>query len=120
MPHVGEAVERLLEGARRSVPTGGKDELKERARRAMPDVPNVRMRALFEQMRAEIFASFDALDDAEGHAVEADRLGTIDILWFERCPVLGKLHGRSAFEAAKQRVAARARDVRMALVGADE
>ena len=120
VPHVGEAVERLLEGARRSVPTGGKDELKERARRAMPDVPNVRMRALFEQMRAEIFASFDALDDAEGHAVEADRLGTIDILWFERCPVLGKLHGRSAFEAAKQRVAARARDVRMALVGADE
>jgi len=117
--HVVDGVESLLAGARRARPSASMDDLRARAAKSMPDVPSARMRALFAQIRAEIFACFGAHDEAERNVIEADQLGGIDTLWFELCPVLAPLRGRDGFETARTRTAARAKLVREALLGPD-
>lgn len=112
---VASRLDALLEGASRKMPEGGPDALRRRLEQEIPHVSQPRMRAFFDQLRTEMLAAYGLLDDAEARALAADAHGTIDVLWFDRCPVLAPLRVRPGFRAARDRTAARADAVRDAL-----
>lgn len=117
--YVAEGVRRFVAATRGETGDVGMDELREKAREVLPPATNARMASFFEQLLAELYLGYGAHDDAERHAIEAERKGAIDILWFDGCPLLAALRGRPDFEAARERVRARAAEVRDVLLAAD-
>ncbi len=68
--------------------------------------------ANFSVVRAEIFLTVGAVDDALAALKTADEARSYDITWFERCPLLDGLRERREIALATEHVAERAARVR--------
>jgi serine/threonine-protein kinase len=77
----------------------------------------VRRPIFFQQLYAEVMSFVGRTDDALTAIESGDRLGLIDIVWMDRCPLLEPLRGAPRFLAVRSRVAERARAVLEALRG---
>lgn len=79
-----------------------------RVERILRMAPNPRFAALLCQLGAEI-SGFHAHDALTLRFVEQAAAGVlVDLDWLDRCPLLDRVRGRPAFEAARQLVLARA------------
>jgi serine/threonine-protein kinase len=71
----------------------------------------------FRQLAAETHAYLGAEEEAVLAAEEGDALGLIDVTWADRCPLLAPLRAVPAFVAARDRIAARAKEALDVLEG---
>jgi serine/threonine-protein kinase len=81
-------------------------------------VGRARRRPMFlRQIAAEMLAFTGRDDSALQKIVEAEALGLIDLTWMDRCPLLATMRSSPAFEAVRDRVAARAKETMDVLEG---
>jgi serine/threonine-protein kinase len=81
-------------------------------------VGRARRRPMFlRQIAAEMLAFTGRDDSALQKIVEAEALGLIDLTWMDRCPLLAPMRSSPAFEAVRDRVAARAKETMDVLEG---
>jgi serine/threonine-protein kinase len=64
----------------------------------------------FRQLAAEVHAFLGAPEQAVSSVEEADELGLIDVTWADRCPILAPARALPRFAAARERIAARAKE----------
>ena len=75
-------------------------------------VAGPRRASFHAQLQAELYASVGRLGDAQAAVAVADANGLLDILWFDRCPLLDPI--RSNLEGIRVRIANRAERVAIA------
>jgi serine/threonine-protein kinase len=71
--------------------------------------------AFFHQVRAELFARMERREAALDDLARSVAAGLVDVVWLDRCPLLGSLRAEPAFAAARATVELRAAEIRAAL-----
>ena len=77
-----------------------------------------RTRALLHQAETELAAGSGELELAFERLASSVDAGLIDLLWIDRCPLLGPLRNDARFAPLRARVATRCEEVGRALVDA--
>jgi serine/threonine-protein kinase len=72
-----------------------------------PEVASPRQRAFSHQLATEFYCAAGRLDEAIDALMKAADLALIDVLWMDRCPVLGPIRDDPRFAQARALVAAR-------------
>ncbi len=98
----------LVEFAKLLLDSPSPETIAARIERLLPFARNPRFAALLCQLGAEV-SGFHAHDALTLRFVEQAAAGVlVDLDWLERCPLLDRVRGQPAFEAARQLVLARA------------
>ncbi len=71
----------------------------------------VRGAIMWRQLLAEVSLFADATEEGVQAIEKASELGLLDLVWLDRCPLLEKVRGTPRFGAAREAVAARAKEV---------
>jgi serine/threonine-protein kinase len=110
-PRLGDRALRVLEFVFNADATGEFDRVRWRElveQMSSPEVP-VRTQLIGLQLLAETAAALGVTDAALETLATASRLGLIDIVWLDRCPLFGSINARDGFSEVRQQVDTRAR-----------
>jgi hypothetical protein len=105
IPIMRDSLYKMMDASSRGEPLA--DQVSLFSRLIGPDAASPRQRAFSHQIATEFFCAAGRHEEAIAALTKSADLALIDVLWMDRCPVLGPIRDDPRFARARALVAAR-------------